>query len=146
MRNFLAEFSVLLSYPQNIVLLLSRLTIAYGFSVPALMKVQNLEGTIIWFESIGIPFSSFAAYMVSGVEMVGIMLLTLGLFTRYISVLLAFVMLGAMFFVHLQYGYSSAENGIEIPFYYFIFLMIFATFGAGKYSLDQLLFKAGRYE
>jgi putative oxidoreductase len=146
MRNFLAEFSVLLSYPQNIVLLLSRLTIAYGFSVPALMKVQNLEGTIIWFESIGIPFPSFAAYMVSGVEMVGIMLLTLGLFTRYISVLLTFVMLGAMFFVHLQYGYSSAENGVEIPFYYFIFLMIFATFGAGKYSLDQLLFKAGRYE
>ena len=146
MKDFFAEFRVLLTFPQNIILLLARFAIAYGFAQPALMKIQNLEGTTIWFNSIGIPFASFAAYMVSGVETVGIILLILGLFTRYISVLLACVMLGAMLFVHLEHGYSVANNGVEITVYYFLFLCTFATFGPGKFSLDQLLFKSGRYE
>jgi putative oxidoreductase len=146
MRNFLAEFRVLLSYPGNIVILLARLTVAYGFSIPALMKIQNLEGTIVWFESIHIPFPVFTAYMVSGLEVIGIVLLILGLFSRIISLLLGCVMLGAIFFVHFQHGFSTANNGFEIPLYYFIFLMIFATFGPGKYSLDQVLFKRGHYE
>ncbi len=146
MRDFLAEIRVLLSYPQNIILLLARLAVAYGFSMPALMKIENLEATRLWFESLGIPFAGFSAYLVSAVEVSGIVLLVLGLFTRYISILLAFVMIGAMFFVHFQHGYSVANNGIEITFYYFIFLSIFATFGAGKFSLDQILFKRGRYE
>jgi len=55
-------------------------------------------------------------------------------------------MLGAILFVHLQHGFSSANNGFEIPLYYFIFLMIFASYGAGKYSLDHLLFKNDEYE
>jgi putative oxidoreductase len=55
-------------------------------------------------------------------------------------------MLGAILFVHLQHGFSSANNGIEIPLYYFIFLMIFASYGAGKYSLDHLLLKNDEYE
>jgi len=146
MKDFLAEFKVLISYPQNIVLLLARFAVAYGFSLPALMKIQNLEETSIWFASIGIPFATFSAYMVSAVETMGIVLLILGLFTRYISILLACVMLGAMFFVHFQHGYSITNNGVEIVVYYLLFLFIFATFGAGKYSLDQLLFKDGHYE
>lgn len=146
MRNFLAEFRVLLSYPGNIVILLARLAVAYGFSLPALMKIQNLEGTIVWFESRHIPFPAFTAYMVSSLEVIGIVLLILGLFTRVISVLLGCVMLGAIFFVHFHHGFSSANNGFEIPLYYFIFLMIFATFGPGKYSFDEILFKRGHYE
>jgi len=125
---------------------LARLAVAYGFSVPALMKIQNPEGTAVWFESIHIPFPAFTAYMVSGLEVTGIVLLVLGLFTRIISVLLGCVMLGAIFFVHFQHGFSSANNGFEIPLYYLIFLMIFAAFGPGKYSFDQMLFKRGHYE
>jgi len=146
MKDFLAEFRVLISYPRNIVLLLARLAVAYGFALPALMKIQNIEETVQWFEQIGIPFAGFAAYMVSAIEGMGIILLVLGLFTRYISLLLACVMLGAMFFVHLKHGYAIANNGIEIVVYYFLFLTVFATFGPGKYSLDQLLFKRGHYE
>ncbi len=146
MRDFLAEFQVLLSYPKNIVLLLARFTIAYGFAIPALMKIDNFENTSVWFAEIGIPFATFTAYLVSAIEVAGIVLLVLGLFTRYISILMACIMLGAIFFVHWQHGYSSAVNGMEIPFYYFIFLTVFATFGAGKLSMDQLLFKTGSYE
>ena len=146
LKDFLGECRILFSYPKNIVVLMARWLIAYGFAVPALAKINNLEGTIVWFEQIHIPFSVLAAYLVSSVETLGIVLLVLGLFTRYISVLLSCVMLGAILFVHLQHGFSSANNGFEIPLYYFIFLMIFASYGAGKYSLDHLLFKNDEYE
>lgn len=145
-KEFLGECRVLFSYPKNIVILMARWLIAYGFAVPALAKINNLEGTIVWFEQIHIPFPVLAAYLVSSVETLGIVLLVLGLFTRYISILLSCVMLGAILFVHLQHGFSVANNGFEIPLYYFLFLMIFSSYGAGKYSLDHLLFKNDEYE
>ena len=146
MKDFLGELYVLFSYPKNIVLLVSRMVIAYGFSLPALLKMNDLEGTISWFESVSIPFPTFFAYLVSGLESIGIILLILGLFTRFISVMLSFVMIGAILFVHLPNGFLASNNGFEIPLYYFIFLMIFATFGAGKYSLDRVLFEGKEYE
>ncbi len=146
MKDFLGELYVLFSYPKNIILLVSRILLAYGFSLPALLKISDLEGTISWFESISIPFPTLFAYLVSGLESVGIILLILGLFTRYISILLGFVMIGAIMFVHLPNGFSASNGGFEIPLYYFIFLMIFATYGAGKYSLDRVLSKDGNNE
>jgi len=146
MKDFLGELYVLFSYPKNIVLLVSRIVIAYGFSLPALLKMNDLEGTISWFESVSIPFPTFFAYLVSGLESIGIILLILGLFTRFISVMLSFVMMGAILFVHLPHGFLASNNGFEIPLYYLIFLMIFTTFGAGKYSLDRLFFNGVKYE
>ncbi len=146
MRDFICEFKVLLSYPRNIVLLLARFAVAYGFALPVLMKIDNFEKTSIWFSDLGIPFATFSAYMVSAIEVTGIILLILGLFTRYISVLMMAVMLGAIFFVHLQHGYSVTNNGIEIPVYYLLFLSIFSSFGAGKLSMDHLLFKGEENE
>ena len=121
MKNFMGEVAVLLSYPKNIILVILRLVLAYGFASPALLKINYLQETIIWFESMSIPLPKLATYLVSGIESIGIVLLVLGLFTRYISILLSFVMLGAIFFVHAENGFSVADNGIEIPFYYFIF-------------------------
>jgi putative oxidoreductase len=146
LKDFLGECRILFSYPKHIIILLARLVIAYGFAVPALVKINDLEGTTKWFESISIPLPTLAAYLVSGIETMGIILLILGLFTRYISILLGFVMLGAILFVHLGHGFSVVNNGIEIPLYYFIFLMLFASFGGGKYSLDRLLFQEERNE
>lgn len=146
MKDFFAEVAVLLSYPQNLVRLLVRLVLAYGFAKPALMKINNMKETAQWFESISIPFPLFSAYLVSGIELMGIILLILGLYTRIVSVLLACVMLGAILFVHLQYGFSVAGNGFEIPLYYFIFLVFLASYGAGKYSLDRVIFKDGKDE
>ena len=146
MKNFMGEVAVLLSYPKNLILVILRLVLAYGFASPALLKINYLQETIIWFESMSIPLPKLATYLVSGIESIGIVLLILGLLTRYISILLSCVMLGAIFFVHAPNGFSVADNGIEIPLYYLLFLMIFATYGAGKYSLDRVMFKDGKHE
>ena len=140
MREFFAESSVLLSYGQSLSILLARLAVAYGFLKPILMKIKHLPETGMWFEELGIPFPHFFAYFVSSVEAIGIILLLLGLMTRFISFFLGIVMIVAILTVHLQHGFSAVNNGFEIPLYYLLFLMIFMTFGAGKFSLDHLLF------
>ena len=145
-KNLFGEISVLFSYPKHLFILVARLMIAYGFAKPALLKLNDMTATSEWFASIHIPLPTLSAYLVSGIETIGIVLLILGLFTRQISILLTFVMIGAIVFVHEAHGFSVANNGIEIPLYYMMFLFIFASFGAGKYSLDSLLFKDGNNE
>jgi putative oxidoreductase len=141
LKDTMGEISVLFSYPKNLIILVIRMILAYGFTKPALLKLNDISSTSKWFTSIDIPLSTLLAYIVTGIETVGIILLVLGLFTRFISLLLACVMLGAIVFVHASNGFSVVNNGIEIPLYYMIFLSILATFGGGKYSLDNLLFK-----
>ena len=143
MKDILGEVGVLFSYPKNLILLAVRWILAYGFAMPALLKLNDMSETAKWFDIMSIPFPLFISYLVSGIEAMGIVLLILGLFTRYISVLLSCVMLGAIFFVHISHGFSVANNGVEIPLYYLLFLMNLASFGAGKYSLDRVIFKDG---
>ena len=141
MKDFMGEVAVLLSYPKNLILFILRIVLAYGFTSPVLSKINHLEETIQWFDNISIPLPMITTYLVSGIESIGIVLLALGLFTRYISILLSCVMLGAIFFVHLPHGFSAQNSGFEIPLYYLLFLMIFISYGAGKYSIDRVLFK-----
>ncbi len=143
MKDFFAEVGVLFSYPRHIVLLVSRFVLAYGFVQPASMKLHDLQGTTLFFKSLGIPFAHMFAYIVPTLETLGIVLLILGLFTRLISLFLAVIMVVAIFTVHLSNGFSVADNGFEIPLYYLIFSLIFISFGGGKYSLDYLFFEKG---
>lgn len=130
----------ILSNGQSISLLFARLTIAYGFYGPAMNKWSDISSVANWFGSIGIPFPLLNAYLAASTELLGVVLLTLGLFTRFISLPLIVVMVVAITTVHLAHGFSSGDNGFEIPLYYMLFLAIFASFGAGKFSLDHLVF------
>lgn len=130
----------LLDKGQSLALLLARVAVAYGFYEPAMQKWSDIDSVATWFGSIGIPLPTLNAYMAATTEIVGVVLLTLGLFTRLISIPLMVVMVVAIVTVHLPNGFSAGENGFEIPLYYMLFLGIFASFGAGKFSLDHLLF------
>ena len=130
----------ILSNGQSLSLLLARFAVAYGFYEPAMQKWSDMSSVATWFGSIGIPFPTLNAYMAASTEILGVILLTLGLFTRLISVPLMVVMVVAITTVHLTHGFSAGDNGFEIPMYYLLFLAIFASFGAGKFSLDYLLY------
>ena len=140
LKEFYLELSVLFNYLQSFSLLFARVTLAYGFYTPALTKWNNFDTTTQWFSSLGIPFASFATLLTASVEIMGVVLLTLGLFTRIITIPLMFVMGVATFTVHIYNGFSVANNGFEIPLYFFLFLLILISHGAGKFSLDYLIF------
>ena len=130
----------ILSKGEDIALLLARLTIAYGFYGPAMEKWSDMSSVATWFGTLGIPFPTLNAYLAASTELLGVVLLTLGLFTRLISLPLIVVMVVAITTVHISHGFSAGDNGFEIPLYYMLFLALFASFGAGKFSLDHLLF------
>jgi len=130
----------ILSKGQSIALLLARLVVAYGFYEPAMKKWSDIKSVAEWFGSMGIPFPTLNAYMAASTELIGVVLLTLGLFTRLISIPLMVIMVVAIATVHWTHGFSAGDNGFEIPLYYMLFLAIFASYGAGKLSLDHLLF------
>lgn len=134
------EFSRFSEYGKSLSLLLARFSVAYGFYGPAMMKWNDIHSVAQWFGSMGIPLPTLSAYLAASTEIVGVIFLTLGLLTRIISIPLIIVMLVAIFTVHLSNGFNAGDNGFEIPLYYLLFLFIFFAHGAGKFSLDRIIF------
>lgn len=126
----------------DIPLLLVRLTLAYGFYGPAMEKVRHFSSIPEWFGSLGIPFPTLNAYMAVSTEVTGIVLLTLGLATRLISIPMIFVMLVAIATVHWKHGFEAAHNGFEIPYYYILMLLVLIVAGPGRISVDYLVSRA----
>lgn len=96
----------LTNYGGDLPLLLIRLLLAYAFFGPAMEKWGNMEATIAWFGNpdwgLGLPFPEINAYMAASVEIVGVVLLVIGLGSRLISIPLVFVMLMAYLTVHID--------------------------------------------
>lgn len=111
----------LTNYSGDLPLLFIRILLAYAFLGPALEKWGDMDATIAWFGNpdwgLGLPFPALNAYMAASTEILGVVLLILGLGTRIISVPLIFVMLMALFTVHIDHGWlaiasSSADPGV----------------------------------
>ncbi|MCK4880233.1 MAG: DoxX family protein [Bacteroidales bacterium] len=123
----------------DVQLLLFRVILVIGFYGPAMMKVKNLEGVAEWFGSMSYPFPMVSAILAMTTEVMGIVLLTLGLGTRVIALPMMFVMVVAIFTTHISNGFAAGDNGFEIPLYYLLMLFALVVYGSGRYSLDHLL-------
>jgi len=131
-----------LDFLKDIPLLAMRLVLAWGFWNPAIMKWKNIDGIADWFGQMGYPLPTLNAYMAATTELVGAVLLFLGIGTRLISIPLMVVMLVAIFTVHLANGFDAGSNGFEIPLYYLIMLLALMVYGPGKYSVEGILRRA----
>jgi len=134
LRNFASKLD-------NLVLLLIRLVLAYGFYTPAKMKWNDISAIGEWFASMNYPLPMLNAYLAGITEAAGVLLLFLGLGTRLIAVPLIFVMLVAIFTVHIGNGFDAGNNGFEIPLYYIAMLLTLIVYGSGKFSVDNLISK-----
>lgn len=127
----------ILSQGQSLSLFFARIAVAYGFYEPAMMKWEDMTQTANNFADYGIPLPTLNAYLAGTAELLGVILLALGLFTRLISIPLIIVMIVAIITVHIPMEHDILGG---IPLYYMLFLALFASLGAGKLSLDYLLF------
>src|SRR6201982_3591909 len=71
-------------------------------------------------------------------ELVGGLLLTLGLFTRCVAFVLAGDMAVAYFMVHAPRGFFPLLNGGELAIVYCFLFLYFWVAGGGEWSLDRL--------
>jgi len=94
-----------------------RLILAFGFYSAARAHWSDMPGTISYFDQVlGIPMPAFNAYLATLTEFAGALLLSLGLFTRYISIPLIITMLVAILTAHWGNGYVAFENIPENSF------------------------------
>jgi putative oxidoreductase len=141
MKTIYLKFKEKVEALRDIPLLLIRLVLAYGFWGPAMMKWGNMSGIADWFASMGYPFPLLNAYLAGTTELLGAILLFLGLGTRLISIPLMFTMIVAITTVHLGNGFEAGNNGFEIPLYYLIMLFTLLVYGSGKISVDNIIEK-----
>jgi putative oxidoreductase len=83
----------------------------------------------------GLSIPAWLAYVIAYGELLGGLALILGFATEYFALLLAAIMLGAIFLVHLKNGLIGPQ-GYEYPLTLFAASMALALSGASKLSLD----------
>lgn len=130
---------------QSPLLLAIRLFWGGSFIIAGLGKFIHQEPVIAYFTSLGIPFPSFSVDLTATVEIVGGILLVLGLFSRLASIPLFITMLVALLVAEqeaVRMILSDPENFIHRQPFSFLFasLLIFA-FGPGAFSLDYLIWE-----
>ena len=118
--------------------LLLRLTLGTMFVAHALLKVFvfTLPGTVQFFESLGLPAA--LAYITVAAELVGGILLILGIGSRWVAVALIPFLLGAAW-VHLGNGwlFSAPKGGWEYPVFLVIAAVVQALLGDGAFALGN---------
>jgi putative oxidoreductase len=125
-------------------MLLVRL-LGLGFAAHGAQKLfgwfggYGLAGTGGYFESMGFrPGRLFAAAAGLG-ELLGGLLIALGLGGPIGPMLVIATMVVAIITVHLSHGFFVTGNGVEVPLLYAGFAALFAFAGYGAFSLDAAL-------
>ncbi|WP_374331959.1 DoxX family protein [Aestuariivirga sp.] len=118
--------------------LLLRVTMGIGFLAHAWLKyaVFTPAGTVQYFQSLGLPGP--LAYVVMAAEFLGGIALILGLWTRWVSLALLPILLGAIF-AHAGNGFffSAANGGWEFPAFWSVALAVQALIGGGALALKR---------
>ena len=121
---------------QAIGALILRVSIGMVMIAHGLLKVMvfTLPGTAQFFDSVGFP--GWSAYPVTFIEIAGGVLLISGIATRWVSLTLIPVLLGATS-VHFGAGwvFSNANGGWEYPAFLTAALIVQALLGPGAYAL-----------
>ncbi|GAA4236310.1 putative oxidoreductase [Streptosporangium album] len=126
----------------DLAALIARIVLGAIFVVHGWQKLNTggLDGTAAMFGSAGVPMPRISAGFAMAVELGGGILLILGLLTPLVGLLLAADMLGAFIFVHSRNGLLIAEGGFELVGALGSAALLLAAGGAGRISLDHLLF------
>lgn len=128
---------------QSPFLLAVRLYWGWQFAQNGWAKLHNLENVTNYFASLGLPMPGTTAVVISSTELLGGVLLALGLFSPIVSLVLAGDMIGAyvtadrvaLFSIFSEPGkFYNAD-----PFTLLFASLIVLIFGAGKVSVDALL-------
>jgi putative oxidoreductase len=99
----------------------------------------GIAGTGAFMEQLGFrPGRHFAA-AAGASELIGGLLLALGLLGPIGPALVVSVMIVAIVSVHARNGLLAASNGVELPLLYATGALALAFTGFGRYSLDALL-------
>lgn len=99
----------------------------------------TLGGTAASFADMGVPAASVAGPVLAIFELVGGVVLLLGLGTRLVAALNAAAMVGALVLVHLEAGFFAADGGYELVLVLAAASAALVLTGPGTWSVDALV-------
>lgn len=125
--------------------LLLRTALGIMFIAHGLLKllVFTPAGTVGFFESLGVP--GWFAYPTMGAELIGGVLLVLGVQTRAVSLALLPVLVGSIVLVHGANGwlYTNEHGGWEYSAFLIVAAIAQALLGNGALSLSSVFGRKG---
>lgn len=114
-----------------------RVSLGVLFIAHGLLKVLVFTpaGTVGFFESLGLPGA--LAYVTIAAELAGGVALILGLWTRWVSLALVPILIGAIVFAHGANGwlYSNEGGGWEFPAFWAVALIVQSLLGDGAFAV-----------
>jgi len=108
--------------------------IYHGWEV---FKKDPMTGYGQWLNDLHFPAPLFMAYLGKGAELVGGIMLFLGLLTR-LAVIPLVITMGVIAF---GMGQGRVWADEQHPFLFILLCLVFFFFGPGRFSLDKILFK-----
>jgi putative oxidoreductase len=100
----------------------------------------RIPGTARWFESIGMKPGKFHATVAASTEMAAGLGLAVGLLTPIPAAGFVSLMLVAAWTVHRANGFFIVKEGWEYNLVLAVSAVVVATLGAGRFSLDYVVF------
>ncbi|WP_026576362.1 DoxX family protein [Bacillus sp. UNC438CL73TsuS30] len=119
-----------------------RVILGITFFIHGLAKFQGgIENIVGWFSSMGLP--GFMAYVVASFEILGGILLVIGLGSRVVAGLFVLLMAGATLKVKLAVGFlgNGQMAGYELDLAFLAMAIFIAINGSKLFSLDSLIVK-----
>ncbi len=130
-----------------------RLIVGFGFFAHGYAKLaRGAEGFVTILHAIGIPFAGFLGWATIAVEIVGGLMVALGILIPIAALPMIIVLLVAIFTVHLPNGFSSikllsydaagahfGQPGYETDLLYLAALIALCIGGPGPFSLGRYL-------
>jgi putative oxidoreductase len=128
---------------QSPFLLVVRLYWGWQFAQTGWGKLGNINRVINFFTSLGIPAPALNAWFISGLELLGGILLIVGLGSRLIALPLVIDMMVAYIAADREALAQVFSNPGKFyaadPFTFLLASLIVLIFGPGKFSLDAML-------
>jgi putative oxidoreductase len=129
----------------DLAVLVLRLVVGLLFAAHGAQKLfgvlggGGLEGTAGMFDNIGLRPGWLQARAAGTAELVGGLLIALGLFTPFAAAALIAVMVAAIVTVHAPNGIWNTNQGYEFNLVLIAAVFALAGIGAGAWSLDNAL-------
>ena len=137
------------------IVLLTRLVVGFGFLQHGYAKVINGPGQFAAsLHGLGIPGPEFMSFVTIFAELICGASMLIGALVPLLCLPMTVILLVAMFFVHLPFGFSSIKlqavtsegikfgpPGYEVILLYLVSLSALFRFGAGPYSVDSWIKK-----
>jgi putative oxidoreductase len=119
----------------DVALLVLRLALAAVLLYHGLPKVMNFAATVGAFQSMNIPAPTFTVGFAVLSEVIGGILILLGVAIDIAGVLVIIDMIGAIALVHWANGFDFTKGGWEHPFTVLAMALALALAGPGGYAV-----------